>query len=113
MAPQLIAVAGPYSAPTGEGRRRNLDALHRAAAEVRRRGHIPLIGVDAALPVADRLHPEEGPDRYETIMQISLTLVARCDALLLIGESPGANREADLLRKQGKPIYRSLEELPA
>lgn len=53
MPPKVIAVAGPYSAPTEAGRRRNLAAMHDAAAEVRRRGHVPLIGVDVALPVAD------------------------------------------------------------
>lgn len=108
----LIAVAGPYSAPTEEGRRRNLDALHAAAAKVARRGHVPLVGVDAALPVADRLHPGEGRERYETIMRISLAVVGRCDAILLIAESPGANRERDLLASMGKPVFRSLEELP-
>jgi hypothetical protein len=108
----LIAVAGPYSAPTEVGRRRNLDAMHAAAAEVARRGHVPLIGMDAALPVADRLHPDEGAERYEAIMRISLEVVGRCDALLLIGESPGANRERDLLLAMGKPVYRSVEELP-
>jgi hypothetical protein len=108
----LIAVAGPYSAPTEEGRRRNLDAMHAAAAEVARRGHIPLIGVDAALPVVDRLHPEEGPARYEAIMRISLEVVGRCDAILLIADSPGANRERDLLAGKGKPVYRALDELP-
>lgn len=111
MPTRVIAVAGPYSAPTEEGRRRNLAIMHDAAAEVRRRGHVPLIGVDVALPVADRLHPEESPERYATIMEISLAVVRRCDALLLIGESPGANREAELIRSLGRQVYRSIEEI--
>lgn len=109
----LIAVAGPYSAPTEEERRRNLCAMRDAAAEVARRGHVPVIGVDVALPVVDRLHPGEGPGRYDAIMSISLEVVGRCDALLIIAESPGANRERDLLLAMGRPIYRSVEELPA
>jgi hypothetical protein len=105
----LVAVAGPYSASTAERRQRNLDAMNRAAAEVMRRGHIPVIGVNAALPVVDILEPE---DRYEAIMAISVALVARCDAILLIGESPGANRERDVVASRGLPVYRSVTELP-
>lgn len=51
----LIAVAGPYSAETAEQRQKNLEALK---AAVMKRGHIPVIGVNAALPVLERLDPE-------------------------------------------------------
>jgi hypothetical protein len=105
----LIAIAGPYSAPTPEGRESNLDALNRAAREVLHRGHIPLIGVNAALPVVEGL---DGAERYEAIMAISLALVDRCDAILMIGESPGANRERDLVAAKGLPLYGSVEEVP-
>ena len=47
----MIMVAGPYSAPTPEGRAANLAAMNRAAASLAERGHIPMIGVNAALPV--------------------------------------------------------------
>ena len=105
----LIAVAGPYSAPTVDERQQNLDAMNRVAAEVMRRGHIPVIGVNAALPVVAMLEPE---DRYEAIMTISLGVVGQCDALLLIGESPGANRERDLILSKGLPVYRSVADIP-
>ena len=106
----LIAVAGPYSADTPEQRQRNLDAMNDAAAGVMRRGHVPVIGVNAALPVVDRLGPEL--DRYEAIMTISLALVDKCDAILMIGESAGVNRERDLVRSKGLPVYRELDEIP-
>jgi hypothetical protein len=106
----LIAVAGPYSAETGEERQRNLDAMNRAAAEVMRLGHLPVIGVNAALPVVEMLG---GADRYEAMMAISLGLVGRCDAILLIAESPGANRERDLVAAKGLPVYRTVEEIPS
>lgn len=105
----LIAVAGPYSADTPERRQENLDAMNRAAAALMRLGHIPVIGVNAALPVVLML---EGEDRYEAIMKISLGVVGRCDGILMIGESPGANRERDLLAAQGRPVYHALEEIP-
>jgi hypothetical protein len=106
----LIAVAGPYSADTPGQRRRNLDAMNEAAAGVMRRGHIPVIGVNAALPVVERLGA--GVDRYEAMMAISLALVDKCEAILIIGESAGANRERDLVRSKGLPVYRGVEEIP-
>lgn len=105
----LIAVAGPYSAPAPEQRKANLDALNRAAAEVMQRRHIPVIGVNAALPVVEQLRPS---DPYEAIMEISMAVVGRCDALLLIGESPGANRERDLIASMGRPVFRTIAEVP-
>jgi Domain of unknown function (DUF4406) len=106
----LIAVAGPYSADTAEQRQQNLDALNTAAAEVMMRGHIPVIGVNAAVPVVSKLPTET--DRYEAIMEISLALVDRCDALLLIGESPGANRERHVVSSKGLPVFLDIAEIP-
>jgi len=106
----LIAVAGPYSAGSSEEQRRNLETLNRAAAEVLRLGHVPIIGVNAALPVVDFLGDNE--DRYEAIMKISLAVVDKCDAILMIGESAGAKRERELIRAKGLPVYTSIAEIP-
>ena len=106
----LIAVAGPYSAETSEARQRNLDAMNEAAAEIFRLGHIPVIGVNLALPVVKHIHVQD--NRYEAIMKISLAVVAKCDAILIIGESPGVNRERDLIRAKGLPVYNSTSEIP-
>ncbi|HRH37998.1 MAG TPA: hypothetical protein PK760_06620, partial [Flavobacteriales bacterium] len=51
-------------------------------------------------------------DRYGAIMRISLAVIGACDALLLIGESPGANKERDLILGQGKPVYLNIEDVP-
>jgi hypothetical protein len=106
----IIAVAGPYSAASEEQRRANLEAMNGVAARLLEMGHVPVIGVNAALPV---MKHAQCVDPYEAIMRISLAVVRGCDALLLIGESPGANRERDLILAQGKPVYRTLEEIPA
>jgi hypothetical protein len=87
----LIAVAGPYSADTPEQRQRNLAAMNEAAAAVMNRGHIPVIGLNAALPVVECPGPDA--NQYEAIMAISLALVDKCEAIPIIGESAGANRE--------------------
>ena len=106
----LIAVAGPYSADTPEQRQRNLDAMNKAAAGVMNRGNIPVIGVNAALPVVKCLGPNV--NHYEAMMAISLALVDKCDAILIIGESAGVNRERDLIRAKGLAVYCDLSEIP-
>lgn len=108
----LIAVAGPYSAPTAQARQANLDAMNRAAAAVLARGHAPVIGVNCALPVVEQARLTEDRARYDAIMTISLGVVGRCDAILMIGSSPGADKERDLLASQGKPVYHALSEIP-
>lgn len=65
----LIAVASPYSAASRKSKK-NLEAMNRAAAEGFRLGHLPIIGLNAALPVADFLGDNE--DRCEAVMKISL-----------------------------------------
>ena len=104
----IIGVAGPYSAATAEQRQANLDAMNAAAARLLEMGHVPVIGMNAAIPV---LVQANIADRYKAVMDISLAVIGACDALLLIGESPGANKERDLIRSQGKPVYMSLEEV--
>jgi hypothetical protein len=105
----IIGVAGPYSAPNEEARKQNLDAMNEAAARLLEMGHVPLIGVNAALPVIDKYH---GADKYEAIMKISLAVIDKCDALLLIGESPGANRERAHVLAKGLPVYYHIDQVP-
>jgi len=107
----LIAVAGPYSADTPGQRQRNLAAMNEAAAAVMNRGHIPVIGVNAALPVVECLGPDA--NQYEAIMAISLALVDKCEAILIIGESAGVNRERNLVKAKGLPVYWDVNDIPA
>lgn len=102
-------VAGPYSASTVEGRAANLAAMNDAAAELARRGHIPVIGVNAALPVLDAAGL---PYTDALMMTISIALAVRCDGCLHIGRSPGADREAETIRTLGRPVWTRLEDLP-
>jgi len=106
----LIAVAGPYSADTPAERQQNLDSMNEAAAAVMKLGHVPMIGVNAALPVVACLDPSA--DHYAAIMAISLALVDKCDAILVIGESPGVNRERDLVESKGLPVYWNVNDIP-
>lgn len=107
-----IMVSGPYraGARSESDRQANLDAMNRVAYDVFRKGHVPIIGVNMALPIIQAM----GADRFEEIMMpVSLALVERCDACLRIGgASTGADQEAERFLAQGKPVYRSLDEIP-
>lgn len=107
----IIGVAGPYSADTEEKRRQNVEKLNKAAVQVLAKGHTPLIGVNAALPVVQQSGLTEH-ERYEAIMKISMAVIDKCDALLIIAESPGAIRERDMVLSKGLPIYYSIQDVP-
>jgi hypothetical protein len=104
-----VIVAGPYSAPTADGRAANLRRMNEAAVEVARLGHVPVIGVNAALPVLDAAGL---PYTHPWMMEISLALAGRCDACLHIARSPGADREAELVRRKGLPVWTRIEDVP-
>jgi len=63
----IIGVAGPYSAADEKERAANLDALNSAAARLLEMGHIPLIGINVALPIvrqSKRGRPLQGAHGY-------------------------------------------------
>lgn len=106
----IIGVSGPYSAPTEEQRNKNFEAMNIAAARVYEKGHIPFIGVNMALPVVAQAN---AADKYEAVMEISLAVIDKCDAILIIGEeSKGVKREKDVLLSKGLPVYYSIDEIP-
>src|SRR4051812_11058587 len=97
----IIGVAGPYSADTAEKRQINLDKMNIAAAKLLELGHTPVIGMNAALPV---LAQAKVMDSYKSIMEISLAVINACEGLLFLAESPGANKERDLILAKGLPV---------
>ena len=108
-----IMVAGPYrtGARSAEESARNLRRMNAAASEIFRKGHVPVIGVNAALPVIEAT----GNDSYDQIMKpLSLALAKRCDGILRIGgPSPGADQEVEVVRMSGGRVFRNLDEIPA
>lgn len=83
--------------------------MNLAAARLLEKGHIPLIGVNAALPVVEM---SASVDTYKAIMEISLAVIDRCEGLLLLAESPGANRERDLILSKGLPVFYDIQDVP-
>jgi hypothetical protein len=113
----MIMVAGPYSAQSVAQRRANLLRLQQAALAVRERGHIPVIGENLGLPMvidlAEPLAESPTPSRAkEWIQQLSLDLAARCDAVLLLSSSPGADREVQAVLDHGGRLFYAVEEIP-
>ena len=112
--PMWIMVAGPYSSGGADAARRaeNLAALNRAAVALLRLGHVPVIGVNMALPMIAAAGDD--PAAFEAIMMpVSLALAERCDACLRIGgASAGADAEVARFAARGLPVYHSLDEVP-
>lgn len=67
--------------------------LNIAALEVFRRGHVPIVGVNMALPLIEIA----GQEQYDRIMMpLSLAAAERCDAAFRIGgPSHGADEEVE------------------
>ncbi len=84
--------------------------MNEVAFAIYRKGHIPIVGVNLALPLIEIA----GDDSYEEItMPLSLAAASRCDAVLRIGgPSSGADEEVERIRKAGGAVYSSLSEVP-
>ena len=110
-----IMIAGPYRSGSTDPAvwAANLDSLNQAAIALFRAGHVPIIGVNMALPMISAAGG--GTDLYDEIMTpVSLALVERCDACLRIGgPSKGADEEVERFQAAGRPVYRALEDVPA
>ena len=107
-----IMVAGPYRSGSADPSvwANNLRRLNDAACRVFEKGHVPIVGVNLALPVIE----SAGPDRYDEIMMpLSLALAERCDAILrLDGASAGADLEVNACERRGLRVFRSVDEIP-
>ena len=105
----LIMVAGPYTAPSEEEKLRNLENINQAAAKVAEKGHIPVVGVNAALPIVKAGHFD---NPYDEIMRISVALAEKCDAVLCLGTSRGVEMEKEIFVNKDLPVYEDLSEVP-
>jgi hypothetical protein len=105
-----IMVGGPYGtgAKSAADRAANLARMNEAALALWRKGHVPIIGINLALPIV----VAAGVDAAEIMMPLSLALAERCDAFLRIGgASVGADQEMARFVAAGKRVFRSVEEI--
>ncbi len=107
-----IMIAGPYRHGTNDPEiwEGNLRKFNDAAFKIFKKGHIPIIGVNLALPIIEAA----GHDTYgELMMPISLALAEKCNAVLRIdGVSTGADQEVEIFKNKGLPVYYDLDEVP-
>jgi len=107
-----IMIAGPYRSGSSDPAvwADNLRKLNAAAYAVFQKGHVPIIGVNLALPVIE----SAGQETYREIMQpLSLRLTERCDAILRIGGvSRGVDEEVETFVSRDLAVFRSIDEVP-
>ena len=105
-------IAAPYTSGGADTalRAARLAEMNRAALAILRLGHVPVIGVNMALPI---IAAAEGDVFDEVMMPISLALAERCDAVLrLRGESQGADQEVARFTQAGKQVFHTLADIP-
>jgi hypothetical protein len=115
--PLFILVAGPYRSNTGDDPikiDKNLETMTRAALEVFRLGHLPVLGESLALPLirqAGSLRIGDAP--FDEIFHpISRMLAERVDAVLRVGgPSKGADEMVEIARRSGKLVFQDLAEI--
>lgn len=107
-----IMIAGPYTSGSKDKEqwKRNHLEMNRYAYQVHLKGHVPVIGVNMALPIIEAA----GEDTFDDIMMpISLALAERCDAVLRVGgPSKGADEEVEVFKRKGLPVYNNPMEIP-
>ena len=107
-----IMIAGPYTTGSLDKKiwQQNHKLLNEYAYKVHLKGHVPVIGVNVALPIIETV----GFDKFEALMMpISLAMADRCDAVLRVGgTSAGADQEVAIFKRKGLPIYYDLDSIP-
>jgi hypothetical protein len=99
-----IYIAGAYS--KGDVAQNVRDAIQ-AGDYVSRFGHFPFI------PHLSHFWHMLAPHEYEFWMKQDEVWLRQCDAVLRIdGESAGADKEVEIAKEIGLPIYHSVFEIP-
>ena len=107
-----IMVAAPFTSGGADValRAARLAEMNKAALAILRLGHVPVIGVNMALPI---IAAAEGDVFDEVMMPISLALAERCDAVLRLGgPSQGADQEVARFTLAGKQVFFALADIP-
>jgi hypothetical protein len=117
--PMMILIAGPYRSGTGDDPAKmaaNLRRLEEASWPIFEKGHVPMIGEWAALPIWHVAGGRSvGDDLYDRILHpVAHRLLQHCDAVLrLPGESKGAENDVRIARGRGIPVYFDVSDIPA
>lgn len=110
--PLLIYVAGPLSAETAESQLANVERALRAGHRILDRGHYPLIPHLTHFFEAWCQEAIGGTPEYEIYLAWDFVMLRRCDGLLYLASSPGADRELALAESLGMPVWRDERMIP-
>lgn len=118
MTSMMILIAGPYRSGTQDdpaSMAMNLSRLEAAAWPIFQKGHVPMIGEWAALPIlraAGGGVPGSAP--YDAVMHPTAhRLLAKCDGVLrLSGASTGADNDVRIAKQRGIPVWYDLSDIP-
>ncbi|MGA7733454.1 MAG: DUF4406 domain-containing protein [Chloroflexia bacterium] len=116
--PLMIIIAGPYRSGTNDDPHlitENVHAMNRAALQVYRAGHIPILGEWLALPLIETAGSQKIGDEIftEIFHPIAHAIAQRCDACLRIGgPSQGADGMVHLAQSLGRQVFYRLEDIP-
>lgn len=111
-APQLIYVAGPYTAETEEGMVANVEAMMEIGTQLIERGHSPYI------PTLnhwwDLYVKKTRGERFswQVWMDCVSLIIPRCDAFYYTRPSTGADNELQIAKACLLTIYVRMEEVP-
>ncbi len=114
----MILIAGPYRSGTGDDPTKmaaNLAKLESAALPIFEKGHVPMIGEWAALPILRQAGGgAPGSASYDRVMHPTAhRLLAKCDGILrLPGESSGADNDVRIASEMGIPVWHDISEIP-
>src|SRR2546427_474948 len=111
MQPLKIYIAGPYTAPTDDERKANVETAIGAAIAIFRKGHAPYIPHLTHF-VDDYAARNAITFTWDDYMRWDMPWVAACDALLYLKGSRGADLELEVARRFKKQIFMSLDEIP-
>lgn len=115
----MILIAGPYRSGTGDDPQKmaeNLKRLEAAAFPIFDKGHVPMIGEWAALPIVNSGGGGgPGSDLYDRVMYPTAhRLLAKCDGVLrLPGASAGADNDVQIAKQRNLSVWYSLDDIPA
>jgi hypothetical protein len=106
----LVYISCPYSAPTEEERLTNVNNAIDAGIEIMQKGHFPVIPV--LMHYFDIRAAEKGIHfTWDDYMALDLELLLRCDSLLFLGHSKGADIELEYAMQNGIAVFYSIEEI--
>ena len=109
--PLKIYIAGPYSAPSAELRRRNTEIAIDMGLRLRKKGHFPYI--PHLTHFIDERAMEIGvPMTYEEYLAWDTEWLKACDALLYLASSRGADYELENAKRLGLTVFYSADEIP-